>query len=80
MLTLELSPWMQLILIIMFGACAHYSYKLGSYHGILRGVNSALDFLARLKVIKRYPNGSVRGLPTKLIHFIPGKTPEEYEA
>lgn len=78
-MTIELTPWMQIVLIFAFGVCAVYNYNLGSRNGIVYGVNSALDFLQKLKVIKTYPNGSVRGLPTKLIRLTPGKQPEDYE-
>ena len=78
-MTIELTPWMQIVLILAFGVCASSSYNLGARRGIVHGVNSALDFLQKLKVIKTYPNGSVRGLPTKLIRLTPGKQPEEYE-
>lgn len=80
MSNLELTPWMQVVLIFAFGVCAVYNYKVGARHGIVHGVNSALDFLQKLKVIKTYPNGSVRGLSTKLIRLTPGKQPEEYES
>jgi hypothetical protein len=78
-MTIELTLWMQIVLILMFGVCAVYNYRAGTKHGIHHGVNTALDFLAKLKMIKMYPNGSVRGLATKIVRLTPNKAPEDYE-
>lgn len=62
-----IEPWMALLVVAAFGACAHYSYKNGKLAGVVAGIDGTFDYLEKHQVIKFNEDGSISGLKNKVV-------------
>ena len=62
-----IEPWMALLVVAAFGACAHYSYKNGKLAGVVAGIDGTFEYLEKHRVIKFNEDGSISGLKNKVV-------------
>lgn len=62
-----IEPWMALLVVAAFGACAHYSYKNGKLAGVVAGIDGTFEYLEKHKVIKFHEDGTIEGLKKRLV-------------
>jgi|Laugresu1bdmlbsd_1035121.scaffolds.fasta_scaffold28086_2 hypothetical protein len=62
-----IEPWMALLVVAAFGACAHYSYKNGKLAGVIAGIDGTFEYLEKHKVIKFNADGTITGLKNKAV-------------
>lgn len=62
-----IEPWMVLVLVGAFGACAHYSYKNGKIAGVVAGIDGTFEYLEKHKVLKFHADGTLESFKKKVV-------------